>query len=108
MEVGATHPSQKVAVGCIVNDWMTKFLLGGARRAHLWGKSLEICYQRCTYDRKLEGMVEFEFEFTYKSGKLANIRTLCILRIGFKFFCLVLRQKMNCMSDLDWDELFSQ
>jgi len=61
-------PSQKVIVGSTIDDWMEKISLKGEGKTHLWSISLEICYQRCINDRKLEGTVGFEFKFVYKYG----------------------------------------
>jgi len=67
---GATQSGPKVVIEVTIHDLIAKFSLGGIGRRHLWQKDLEIYCQRGIYDQKMEGIVRFEFKFTYKLGML--------------------------------------
>lgn len=79
-------------------------MLEGEGRLHLWHKYSEIFCQRRIYDRNLEGMVRFEFKFSYKSGRLTNVRTLCFQGI----FLIPYFQRDYGMSEKNWEDILVQ
>ena len=69
-------------------------------------KYLEICHQSSLYEQILGGMVEFEFEFTYKLRVAIQHRTLGILRIFA--LCCPLFMNPQVFTDLVMSSMFNR
>lgn len=88
---------QKVTVGTITVDCTMIWSLKRVGGMHLMGISGRIYRRINIYEEYMKEIMEFEFEFLYKSGIPLSIQRLCALRFHSASWCLQECRASYCM-----------